>query len=228
MKINRIIRLFQKLALTFVLLGVVLLCVFILIDRHVSTTASSYIYSADDIPKAEAILVLGASVRANGDVSDILRDRLDTALALYKGKQAPKILVSGDHGSVDYDEVGTMKRYLSERKVEEKNIFMDHAGFSTYESMYRAKEIFGVRSVIIVTQEYHLTRAIYVARSLGMDAYGVAADKRVYRDIEKYKVREFLARNKDFMYARITKPEPTFLGDKIPISGDGRTTGQAK
>lgn len=222
-----LIRLVRSILLSALLLAVLALCCAILIDRHVSESASSFILDPKDAPKTDAILVLGASVRANGQVSDILRDRLDTALALYEGKRAPKILVSGDHGSVDYDEVGTMKRYLTERKVAAGNIFMDHAGFSTYESMYRARHIFEVRKVLIVTQAYHLKRAVYVARSMGMEAYGVAADgPDRYRDIERYKQREFLARNKDFFYARIWKPKPSLLGDRVPITGDGRATGQ--
>lgn len=221
-----LIRTIRSILCYVLLLATAVLCAAILIDRHVSGTASAYIHVPKEAPQADAILVLGASVRANGQVSDILKDRLDTALALYEGKRAPKILVSGDHGSVDYDEVGTMKRYLTERKVAPGNIFMDHAGFSTYESMYRAKHIFEVRKVLIVTQDYHLKRAVYVARSMGMEAYGVAADKRAYQDIDKYKFREFLARNKDFVYARIMKPKPSLTGDKVPITGDGRTTGK--
>lgn len=199
-------------------------CAALLIDRHVATSAKDYIYPAEDVPEADAILVLGASVYGNGNVSDILKDRLDTALALFRNKRAPKILVSGDHRSDDYDEVGTMRRYLTDKKVAPRDIFLDHAGFSTYESVYRAKAVFSVKKVIIVTQDYHLKRAVYTARSLGMDAYGVAADKRTYVDIEKYKFREFFARNKDFIYSRIMKPVPAGLGAPIPISGDGTIT----
>lgn len=214
----------RRFLLYVVLAAVAVLCGAIVIDRHITDTADLYIVDPKDAPKADAILVLGASVRANGQVSDMLGDRLDTALGLYQDKKAPKLLVSGDHGSVDYDEVGTMKRYLSERKVADSSIFMDHAGFSTYESMYRAVHVFEVRKVIIVTQSYHLKRAVYVARSLGLEAYGVAAEEKQYRDIAKFKFREFLARNKDFIYARILRPEPAIQGDKIPITGDGRTT----
>lgn len=194
------------------------------IDRFVVVSVKSRIVEADEAPDATAILVLGASVFGNGQVSDILKDRLDTALDLYRSKKAGRILVSGDHGSVDYDEVGTMKRYLTDRKVPASAIFMDHAGFSTYESMYRAKAVFEVDRVIIVTQQYHLSRAVFVGRSLGLDAYGVAADKRSYRDMDKYRLREVLARNKDFYLSRIWKPVPPDLGDKIPITGDGRVT----
>ncbi|WP_438448338.1 SanA/YdcF family protein [Gorillibacterium sp. sgz5001074] len=217
-------RFLRRLLLGALLLGVAVLCSAIVIDRHVSNTASDFIVRPEEAPSSDAILVLGASVRANGQVSDMLGDRLDTALELYNAKRAPKFLVSGDHGSVDYDETGTMKRYLTEHKVPARNIFMDHAGFSTYESMYRAKHIFDVKKVIIVTQSYHLKRAVYVARSLGIDAYGVAADKSGYQNMEKFKAREFLARNKDFVYARILRPKPAILGDKVPITGDGRST----
>ncbi|RAV05656.1 vancomycin high temperature exclusion protein [Paenibacillus sp. YN15] len=194
------------------------------IDRFVVISVKSRIVKSDEAPDATAILVLGASVFGNGQVSDILKDRLDTALELYRDKKASRILVSGDHGNVDYDEVGTMKRYLTDRKVPASAIFMDHAGFSTYESMYRAKAVFDVDRVIIVTQQYHVSRAVFVGRSLGLDAYGVAADKRAYRDMDKYRLREVLARNKDFFLSRIWKPEPPDLGDKIPITGDGRVT----
>lgn len=194
------------------------------IDRYVAASVKSYIVKTEDAPEAAAILVLGASVYGNGQVSDILKDRLDTALELYRQKRAKRILVSGDHGSVDYDEVGTMKRYLTDRKVPASAIFMDHAGFSTYESLYRAQAVFEVKDVIIVTQDYHLSRAVFVGRSLGLDAYGVAADKRTYRDMDKYRKREFFARNKDFFLSRILKPEPPNLGSKIPITGDGRAT----
>lgn len=217
-------RIIRRLLFGAFLLGIAVLCAAIVIDRHVSDTASAHIVEPRQAPVAEAILVLGASVFANGQVSDMLGDRLDTALSLYEAQRAPKVLVSGDHGSVDYDETGTMKRYLTEHGVPARNIFMDHAGFSTYESMYRAKHIFEVKKVIIVTQSYHLKRAVYVARSLGMEAYGVASDQRAYLNMDKFKVREFLARNKDFVFARIVKPKPAILGDKVPITGDGRTT----
>lgn len=186
----------------------IMLCAALLTNHQVDSDGSKYITPADQAPDADAILVLGASVLANGGVSDILKDRLDTAIYLFQAKRAPVILVSGDHGSSDYNEVGAMKGYLTERKVSAEVIRMDHSGFSTYESVYRSQAVFGMKRVIIVTQEYHLARAVFIARSLGMESWGVAADKRAYVDIEKYRFREFLARNKDFWYARFLKPVP--------------------
>ncbi|MDF2926982.1 MAG: putative rane protein [Paenibacillaceae bacterium] len=220
------IRLIRKLV---VAAGTAVLIVIIgagVVNYHVDSESKPYMVESDEAPAAEVILVLGASVLGNGGVSDILKDRLDTALSLYQHKRAPKILVSGDHGSPDYDEVGTMRKYLTDRKVAGGNILLDHSGFSTYESVYRAQAVFGVRKLIIVTQDYHLARAVYVARSLGMEAYGVAADQRQYHDMDKYRFREFLARNKDFVYARILKPAAANQEEKTFMTGAGRATSQ--
>ena len=131
--------------------------------------------------------------------------------------------MSGDHGSVGYNEVGIMKKYALEQGVQEEHIFMDHAGFSTYESMYRAKEVFKAGRIVIVTQGYHLPRAIKCAEALGLEAYGVPSDLRSYGKDLYNNVREIAARVKDFFYC-IIKPEPTYLGEAIPISGDGNVT----
>ena len=131
--------------------------------------------------------------------------------------------MSGDHGRTDYNEVGTMKQWAINEGINSSDIFMDHAGFSTYESMYRAKEIFGADKIVIVSQEYHLYRAIYVARALGIEAYGVAADYRSYGGQFMRDVREIAARIKDFGTS-IFKPLPKYLGDQIPIEGDGDLT----
>lgn len=173
--------------------------------------------------KVEAILVLGCQVKPDGTLSLMLQDRLNKALALYEQKVSDKIIVSGDHGTNEYDEVNAMKRYLMEHGVVSEAIFMDHAGFSTYESIYRAKHIFEANKIVIVTQEYHLYRALYVAKSLGIDAYGVCAQKVNYDGQMKRELREILARNKDFVQC-IWKTEPTYLGESIPISGNGDST----
>jgi SanA protein len=195
------------------------------INYYVQRAASQYIVSADKAPKADAILVLGAYVYPNGIVSTMLNDRLTTALSLYEHGKSMRILVSGDHGRKDYDEVNTMKEFLKNKSVPGRDIFMDHAGFSTYESMYRAKEIFAVKKIIIVTQEYHLKRAVFIARQLGLEAYGVASDKRNYGSVMiQYELREIAARNKDFFTSKVIRPKPTFLGEAIPVTGDGRET----
>lgn len=182
---------------------------------------------AAEIKDADCILVLGCRVYEDGTPSHMLEDRLRRGVELYNLGAAPKLLMSGDHGQLEYDEVGAMKQYALSEGVESCDVFMDHAGFSTYESLYRAKEIFGVEKVIIVTQGYHLHRALYIARVLGLEAYGVAADYRSYAGQLMRDIREILARNKDVL-TTIFLPEPTYLGEMIPISGDGDVTNDEK
>lgn len=175
--------------------------------------------SLDDI---DCILVLGCGVWGE-EPSPMLRDRIEKGIELYKKGVAKKIIMSGDHGRSDYDEVNVMKKYAIDRGVSSEDIFMDHAGFSTYESMYRAKEVFNVKSVVIVSQEYHLYRAIYIAKKLGLNAYGVNSEPKKYIGQFHRDIREILARNKDFVTVML-KPEPTYLGDVIPVSGNGDVT----
>ena len=170
----------------------------------------------------DCILVLGAGVWRDKP-SPMLADRLNQAIELYKNNVSSKIIMSGDHGTEEYDEVNIMKKYAIEKGVPSSDIFMDHAGFSSYDSIYRARAIFDAKKIVIVTQEYHLYRALYIANSLGIDAYGVGADPRQYAGETYREVREILARNKDFVKC-ILKPEPTYLGDTIPVSGSGDIT----
>jgi len=178
---------------------------------------------AASLKDADCILVLGCGVKPDGSPSDMLNDRLRRGVELYCAGAAPKLLMSGDHGREYYDEVNTMKAFAVEEGINSADVFMDHAGFSTYEGIYRAKEVFGVKSIIIVTQEYHLYRALYIAKSLGLDAYGVDADYRSYSGQTARDVREVLARVKD-VGTSMFRPKPTYLGEAIPISGDGDLT----
>lgn len=171
----------------------------------------------------QCILVLGASVKADGTPSAMLRDRLEAAIALYYSGVASKLLLSGDNGQTVYNEVESMKKYAVKAGVPEGDIFLDHAGFSTYESIYRAQYIFQVDSMVVVTQEYHLYRTLYGCKKMGIDALGVSAAQDTYSGQELREVREILARDKDCV-KWIFKPEPTFLGDAIPISGNGTAT----
>lgn len=195
------------------------------ISIYLCASVKDQIITLDEATKldADAILVLGARVWDNGSPSGVLEDRLDTGISAYQAGVSDRLLMSGDHGQDDYDEVNAMKDYALEQGIPSENIFMDHAGFSTYESVYRARDIFQVKTVLIVTQEYHLYRALYIARALGLDAYGVAADRSVYSGIVGFEAREILARVKDFFYTLI-QPLPTYLGDVIPITGDGNVT----
>ena len=196
------------------------------INSYVKGIGKKYIIlpeQAAELKDVDCILVLGCKVKDNGDPSDMLADRIRRGIELYESGAAPKIIMSGDHGQADYDEVNTMKQIAVDNGVPSIDVFMDHAGFSTYESIYRAKEIFGVKKMIIVTQDYHLYRALYIAESFGIEAYGVNADYREYWGQSKRDAREILARFKDFATVTL-KPEPTYLGETIDISGDGNLT----
>ena len=195
------------------------------INAFVMLSVDEDIFSPEDFATTDSydcILVLGAGVR-DGRPTDMLRDRLDTAVELYFSGVAKKLLVSGDHGSDDYDEVNVMKDYAVEKGVPSEDIFMDHSGFSTYESIYRADAVFGVESCIIVTQKYHLFRALYAAEQFGMRAVGVSADVREYSGAFYRETRETLARVQDF-FECLFKPLPTCLGDPVDIGGDGNIT----
>ena len=197
-----------------------------IIDAYVCSSVSDGILSPEEAQKlqdVDCILVLGCGVKADGTPSDMLHDRLRRSVELYELGAAPKLLMSGDHGDRYYNEVDAMKQFAVDAGVPSSDVFMDHAGFSTYESMYRAVEIFQAKKVIIVTQGYHLYRAIYIARALGLEAYGVSSDYRGYVGQLFRDAREVLARVKDFAIV-VVRPEPTYLGEAIPIWGDGDLT----
>lgn len=181
---------------------------------------------AKELENVDCILVLGAGIWGDKP-SPMLEDRLLQGITLYNNQTSSKIIMSGDHGKEEYDEVNVMKDFAIEKGVKSEDIFMDHAGFSTYDSIYRAKEIFKAQKIIIVTQKYHLHRALYVAEKLGIEAYGVASNPREYRGQVVRELREVLARDKDF-FKCIIKPEPTYLGDTIPVSGNGDATNDKK
>lgn len=194
------------------------------VDSFVKAKAKERIITAEEatqISDADCIIVLGCRVWSDNTPSAMLSDRLKRGVELYKAGAAPKLLMSGDHGREDYDEVNVMRKYAEDEGVDSKDIFTDHAGFSTYETMYRAKEVFKAKKVIIVTQSYHLYRAVYDAEKLGLEVVGVVSYERDYDSKQPYRdIREIAARCKDFIYC-IFKPKPTYLGEVIPINGDG-------
>ncbi|MBS7527650.1 YdcF family protein [Fusibacter paucivorans] len=193
----------------------------------VLASAADQIYTGvDDVPNTQAIIILGASV--HGDrLSMVLEDRTLAGIALYQMDDDAKLLLSGDHGEKYYDEVNAMRKYIlaNAPEVDDRAIFMDHAGFDTYDSLYRAKHIFGVDQAIIVTQSFHISRAVYIAKSLGIDAVGYAVDETKYKWIlrAKWQLRECLSRVKAVMDVE-TGALPKYEGDPIPISGDGHVT----
>lgn len=213
----------------------VLLTLFLLwagINAYALVTAEDDIYNYEDNRlsqfSADAVLVLGAGVLADGTPSMMLEDRLLTALSLYERGLCGTVIVSGDHGTEDYDEVGVMKNYLADRGIPSERIFMDHAGFSTYDSLYRASEIFGAYRLMIVTQEYHAPRALMISRHLDMDCIAVSAPVFAegvtgYSRMPYYRLRESFARCKDLAFA-LFRPEPTYLGERISLAGSGDVT----
>jgi len=206
----------------FIVLGVILV---LSINAYVKASTKNQIIKNNDylnLNGIDCILVLGAGVWGENP-SPMLEDRLLEGINLYENNVAPKIIMTGDHGREEYDEVNVMKKFAMDKGVPSGDIFMDHAGFSTYESLYRAKEIFEADKVVIVTQEYHLYRALHIANELGIEAYGVASDPRQYVGATYREIREILARNKDFVQC-IFKPEPTYLGEVIPVFGNGNVT----
>lgn len=198
----------------------------VLVPNLVITRSSAdfMVSRAEDAPRAQVAIVLGAKVYQGGLPSPMLTDRLETAVTLYKLGKVGKLLLSGDHGKTTYDEVNAMLRYVVERGVADEDVFTDHAGFSTYETMYRARDVFKVTDALVVTQRFHLARAVYTARTLGLEATGVEADLRPYFDEKRFALREWPARMKAFLQLHITKPGPKYLGPAIPIDGDGRAT----
>ena len=197
------------------------------INAYVKNVGANSIITPEEATKlknVDCVLVLGCGVKADGTPSDMLSDRIKRGIELYKQGAAPKIMMSGDHGTKTYDEVNTMKQIAVDAGIPSSDVFMDHAGFSTYESMYRARDVFAADKIIIVTQEYHLPSALYIAKQLGIEAYGVTSDYgNTYGGQSLRENREILARCKDFVKV-ILKPKPTYLGEVIPVSGDGNLT----
>ena len=203
-----------------VVTGIYALCV----NSYIKNREKDKIFTVDSASGGyDCIIILGCGIKDDGRPSDMLYDRIITGVELYKKGIAPRILMSGDHGRTDYDEVGTMKKYAVDMGVPEDAVFCDHAGFSTYESMVRANKVFGIENAVVVTQSYHLYRALYDAESFGIDAYGVSADVRRYLGQTNRNIREIIARNKDFLFC-VFKPDPKYLGEKIDITGSGSVT----
>lgn len=213
------------------LLAAVLAIAFAVVLVFAGTNAAAILTTQDDIVDqqaaasfdADAIVVLGASVRPDGTPSGILQDRLDDGIALYFAGAAPKIIMSGDNGTESYNECWAMKRYAVSQGVPSEDVFCDHAGFSTYETMYRARHVFGAERIVVATQTYHLYRALYDAQGVGMEAIGVPSDYGEYANQSWYDIREVFARTKDFFQVLFSVPS-TFVGDPISLDQSGDVT----
>ncbi len=189
---------------------------------YIISYADDYMLSfqeAVEMGDIDCIIVLGAGVNEDGTMSYVLSERVRVGAELYLAGASERLLLSGDHSREDYNEVGTMKEYMVSCNIDSQMVFTDHAGFDTYDTMYRARDIFKAERVLIVTQQFHLSRAVYIARELGLEAFGVACDENQRYFNFFTEIREFCARPK-YVWDALIKPEPKFLGEEIPIWGE--------
>lgn len=201
-------------------------------NAAVILTTSGHIYQVEQLDQLtqagkgdfakpyDCIVVLGAAVRPDGTPSEMLQHRLDVAIEAYFAGVAPKILMSGDNGTIHYNESDNMKAYAVAKGVPSEDVFCDYAGFDTYDSMYRAQNIFSAKRVFVATQEYHLYRALYIARGLGMEAAGVSGTLNQYMNQPWYSTREAAARTKDLLKV-LLRPPATLGGDTISLHQSG-------
>ena len=189
------------------------------VNTFIYESTKKYMYTEAALaPATQAVLIPGAAILIDGGLSPIFRDRADAAITLYEAGKVAKILVSGDNSTVSHNEVNPVRKYLLAKGIPDQDIFLDHAGFDTYSSMYRARAVFGVSSMLVVSQSFHLPRAVFIARRLGIEAYGMSADAG--NILLRNYVREAVANEKavlDLLFRR----EPKYLGEPIPILGDG-------
>jgi SanA protein len=199
-------------------LAVIGLAILIAVNYYVRSETKPLIYHyANGTPEEEVGIIFGAGIR-NDRPSKYLKDRLDAGIELYKLKKINKILLSGDNGSDEHDELTVMKHYCYEHGVDTTKIFLDYAGFDTYSTLYRAKHIFRLKSAILISQEYHLNRAIYIGNKLGVNSVGLSANKGEYRNYNYVRFREcFTILKSVFDVAR--NRQPHFLGGEINING---------
>lgn len=208
-------RLIKKSILALVILVVVASLIILGFDAFLKQNTASRIYTdISKVPPATTVIVLGASVHSNGKLSPVLQDRVETAIELFQKNKVEQFLVSGDHKTDDYDEVSAMKNYLLSHGIPENRILQDHAGFDTYDSMYRANKLFNISSAIVVTQEFHLPRTIFIAKNLGLDYKGFVADKRSYETSTRLMRREKLA-NFKALWEVLTDGKPATLKHRL-------------
>ena len=203
-----------------------LFLLFAVINIIVLLSAQSRIVDIEEakaLGSFDCILVLGAGVWRNNRPSHVLEDRLKIGIEAYCAGVSDKLLMSGDHGRNNYDEVNVMKSFAMDCGIPSENIFMDHAGFSTYESMYRARDVFSAHRVLIVTQKFHMYGPLYTASAGGREAHGLTSELREEANATYSQLRESLARVKDFFMV-IFKPLPTYLGEVLPVNGNGNVT----
>lgn len=200
------------------------LCIPAIANVHILRRARPHVATVEEAPVRTVAIVPGARVYNNEVPSSVLEDRLQAALALYRKGKVRRILVSGDHREDGYDEVNAMHRYLVRHGASRDDVFLDHAGFRTFDTMQRARRVFGVTDAIVCTQEFHLARSVFLARKAGIDAVGVVADRRAYQAARANTAREFLARTRAFFDVYVIPTRAEMLGPTIPIQGSPEPT----
>jgi vancomycin permeability regulator SanA len=188
-----------------------------LLSHLVERDTRTQFFSAQAVPSRDVAVVFGAGVRPDGSLAAALEDRVLTAIELYRAGKVKKLLMSGDNSIVGYDEPTAMKRYAVEQGVPADDVTLDFAGFHTYDTCYRARAIFGVTGAVLVTQRYHLARALFTCQGLGLDVVGVPADRQRYHRYSWYVTREQVSRARAYLQVRLLKPRPKFLGKQEPI-----------
>ncbi|MEO7976272.1 ElyC/SanA/YdcF family protein [Flavobacterium sp.] len=208
-------------------ISIFVLVAIIAVNLHVTSSTKKYVhYSLRKFPKNDVGIIFGAGI--NGDKpSKYLKDRLDAGILLYKAMRINKILLSGDNGSKEYDELTVMKNYCYQHGVDTTKIFIDYAGFDTYSTLYRAKHIFKIKKVTLISQKYHLNRAVYIGRNLGIKTAGYSANKGEYSGYQYVKFREYFSTFKSFCDV-LRNREPHFLGNPIDINGESNYSKEDK
>ena len=217
----------KRILIAFCIAAGAILAATVIINIGIIFAARKYVYNdPGKVPARTTVLVLGSQTRGTR-LSPVLQDRVEAGISLMQRQKGKKLLLSGDHGQIYYDEVNAMRLFVlaNAPDIQEEDIFMDHAGFNTWDSMYRARDVFEVTDLLIVTQKFHISRAVCMARSLGLDAVGLGINQDRFsgKSLRSWQIREYFARVKAFLSITF-KPKPRYLGEKIPILGDGRAT----
>ena len=214
----------RRLSLGFLVLSGIVVVAAALPAVWVYATDQGAIY--DDpaqVPSAPVAIVFGAGLQADGSPTWMLADRIDAAVELFRAGKVDRLLMTGDNSRVGYDEVTAMKRRAVEQGVPSSRVNLDYAGFRTYDSCYRAAAIFGIEKAVLVTQRYHLPRALFLARAFGIEAVGLAAGRDDYPNQAYYNLRELAARSVSWYQASVTHPLPRYLGEQVDLEHqDGR------
>jgi vancomycin permeability regulator SanA len=183
----------------------------------IEISTKNEIYTEQTAPKERIAIVFGAGVKKNGTPSDILKDRIQTASNLYTQGKIEKILMSGDNSISHYNEPVAMQKYAILLGIPEDKIALDYAGFRTYDTCARAKKVFMINQAILITQKFHLKRAVFLCKSMGIKSSGVIVNKNTYIDNIKLNIRDTLAKIQSFYEVYLIKHDPKFLGEEIPI-----------